>query len=111
MKNSLNKIIDVLCQVVSDALQKSDFKALEGIVDKDAIASLKTAISKLSVSQRQLLGIQKEDIFYAFPYQVSYIISTHLLCPVLYLNIFFYSDVETYKKEHLFFLLCHQFDY
>ncbi|XP_030030286.2 m-AAA protease-interacting protein 1, mitochondrial-like [Manduca sexta] len=58
-------------QVVSDALQQSDFKALEGLVEKDAIAALKTAVSKLSVSQRQLLAIDKEDIFYAFPYQVG----------------------------------------
>ncbi|CAG9792392.1 unnamed protein product [Diatraea saccharalis] len=60
-------------QVVSEALQKSDFKALEGLVDKDAIEALKTAVSQLSVSQRQLLGIDKEDIFYAFPYQVGVI--------------------------------------
>ncbi|XP_063545477.1 uncharacterized protein LOC134753508 [Cydia strobilella] len=58
-------------QVVSEALQKSDFKSLEGLVDKEAIAALKTAISELSVTQRQLLSIDKEDIFYAFPYQVG----------------------------------------
>ncbi|KAF9803871.1 hypothetical protein SFRURICE_013148 [Spodoptera frugiperda] len=58
-------------QVVSECLQKSDFKSLDGLVDKDAIAALKSAISKLSVSQRQLLAIEKEDIFYAFPYQVG----------------------------------------
>ncbi|XP_026748490.1 uncharacterized protein LOC113509370 [Galleria mellonella] len=58
-------------QVVSDALQRSDFKSLEGLVEKDAIAALKTAVSKLSMSQRQLLAIEKEDIFYAFPYQVG----------------------------------------
>ncbi|XP_026735307.1 m-AAA protease-interacting protein 1, mitochondrial [Trichoplusia ni] len=58
-------------QVVSDGLQKSDFKSLEGLVDKDAIAALKTAVSKLSVTQRQLLSIEKDDIFYAFPYQVG----------------------------------------
>lgn len=57
-------------QVVSDSLEKSDFKSLEGIVEKDAINSLKTAVSKLSVGQRQLLSIDKDDIFYAFPYQV-----------------------------------------
>ncbi|XP_053620111.1 uncharacterized protein LOC128680755 [Plodia interpunctella] len=58
-------------QVVSDALQRSDFKSLEGLVDKDAITALKNAVSKLSVSQRQLLSVQKDDIFYAFPYQVG----------------------------------------
>lgn len=59
-----------MCQVVSECLQKSDFQSLEGLVEKDAIASLKNAVTKLSVSQRQLLPIDKEDIFYAFPYQV-----------------------------------------
>lgn len=62
--------INIHRQVVSDGLQKSDFKSLEGLVDKDAIAALKTAVSKLSVTQRQLLSIEKDDIFYAFPYQV-----------------------------------------
>lgn len=60
-------------QVVSDALQRSDFKSLEGLVDKEAIASLKTAVSQLSVSQRQMLAVDKEDIFYAFPYQVGFV--------------------------------------
>ncbi|CAH0697356.1 unnamed protein product [Spodoptera exigua] len=71
---SLNEFIEGskhAVQVVSECLQKSDFKSLEGLVDKDAIAALKSAISKLSVTQRQLLSIEKEDIFYAFPYQVG----------------------------------------
>ncbi|KPJ09481.1 Uncharacterized protein C2orf47-like, mitochondrial [Papilio machaon] len=54
-----------------ECLQKSDFQTLEGLVEKDAIAALKNAVTKLSVSQRQLLSIDKEDIFYAFPYQVG----------------------------------------
>lgn len=58
-------------QVVSDALQRSDFKSLEGIVEKDAISALKTAVSKLSMSQRQSLFVEKDDIFYAFPYQIG----------------------------------------
>lgn len=59
-----------ISQVVSEGLQNSDFKKLEGLVEKDAISTLKTAVSQLSISQRQLLSIDKEDIFYAFPYQV-----------------------------------------
>ncbi|VVC86891.1 m-AAA protease-interacting protein 1, mitochondrial [Leptidea sinapis] len=60
-------------QVVSESLQNSEFKALDELVEKDALCTLKSAISRLSVSQRQLLGINKEDIFYAFPYQVGVI--------------------------------------
>ncbi|XP_028031208.1 m-AAA protease-interacting protein 1, mitochondrial-like isoform X1 [Bombyx mandarina] len=73
---SLNEFIEAskhAVQIVSGALQNSDFKTLEGLVDKDAINALKTAVSQLSVSQRQLLAIEKEDIFYAFPYQVGVI--------------------------------------
>lgn len=58
-------------EVVSESLQKSDFDSLEGVVDKDAIVTLRDAVSKLSVSQRQMLSINKDDIFYAFPYQVG----------------------------------------
>ncbi|KAI5634277.1 hypothetical protein NE865_13006 [Phthorimaea operculella] len=58
-------------QVVSDALQRSDFASLEGLVEKEAIATLKKAVSNLSMSQRQLLAVTKDDIFYAFPYQVG----------------------------------------
>ncbi|XP_023937293.1 m-AAA protease-interacting protein 1, mitochondrial [Bicyclus anynana] len=71
---SLNEFIEAskyAVQVVSECLEKSDFKALEGLVEKDAISTLKTAVSKLSVSQRQMLSISKDDIFYAFPYQVG----------------------------------------
>ncbi|CAG9122241.1 hypothetical protein JYU34_020462 [Plutella xylostella] len=71
---SLNEFIDAskfAVQVVSESLQKGDFKSLEGLVDKDAIASLKAAVSQLSVSQRQMLHVEKDDIFYAFPYQVG----------------------------------------
>ncbi|XP_068624136.1 m-AAA protease-interacting protein 1, mitochondrial [Battus philenor] len=70
----LNEFIEAskhAVQVVSECLQKSDFTALEGLVEKDAIAALKNAVSKLSVTQRQLLAVDKEDIFYAFPYQVG----------------------------------------
>ncbi|CAG4934874.1 unnamed protein product [Parnassius apollo] len=71
---NLNEFIEAskhAVQVVSECLQKSDFKTLEGLVEKDAITALKNAVSKLSVSQRQLLPVDKEDIFYAFPYQVG----------------------------------------
>ncbi|XP_013168661.1 PREDICTED: uncharacterized protein C2orf47 homolog, mitochondrial [Papilio xuthus] len=71
---SLNEFIEAskhAVQVVSECLQKSDFQTLEGLVEKDAIVALKNAVTKLSVTQRQLLPIDKEDIFYAFPYQVG----------------------------------------
>ncbi|XP_026497782.1 uncharacterized protein LOC113401918 [Vanessa tameamea] len=71
---SLNDFIEAskhAVEVVSESLQSSNFKALEGLVDKDAIVTLKEAVSKLSVTQRQMLAINKEDIFYAFPYQVG----------------------------------------
>ncbi|XP_050356610.1 uncharacterized protein LOC126777584 [Nymphalis io] len=58
-------------EVVSENLQSSNFKELEGLVEKDAIVTLKEAVSKLSVTQRQMLAINKEDIFYAFPYQIG----------------------------------------
>lgn len=58
-------------QIVSECLQNGDFQTLEGLVEKDAISSLKTSVSKLSVSQRQQLAIDKDDICYAFPYQIG----------------------------------------
>ncbi|XP_041971432.1 uncharacterized protein LOC121727589 [Aricia agestis] len=73
---SLNSFIEAskhAVEVVSESLQNSDFKKLDGLVDGEALAALKTAVSKLSVSQRQLLAVNKEDIFYAFPYQVGVI--------------------------------------
>lgn len=69
---------------MSESLQNGDLKTLEGLVEKDAISTLKTAVSQLSISQRQLISIDKDDIFYAFPYQVllSLPLST-LVCIVL----------------------------
>lgn len=73
-------------QVVSESLQNSDFKSLEGLVEKEAVSKLKDAVSKLSVSQRQQLAVNKDDIFYAFPYQV--------------ILIFMFNLFSLYKKKH-----------
>ncbi|GBP41350.1 m-AAA protease-interacting protein 1, mitochondrial [Eumeta japonica] len=58
-------------QVVSGALQRSDFNTLEGLVKQEALVVLKNAVSNLSMAQREMLSIDVEDIYYAFPYQVG----------------------------------------
>jgi len=58
-------------QVVSNALSDGDFNGLEDIVSPCAITELKTALSQMSLSQRSELKVSKEDIYFAFPYQVG----------------------------------------
>ncbi|XP_029714912.2 m-AAA protease-interacting protein 1, mitochondrial [Aedes albopictus] len=58
-------------QVVSAALAGGELKTLDGLVDRQTLNDLKHTIGKMSVAQRYDLMVQKEDIYFSFPYQVG----------------------------------------
>ncbi|XP_049277363.1 m-AAA protease-interacting protein 1, mitochondrial [Anopheles funestus] len=58
-------------QVVSSSLAGGEVKQLEGLVDRAAIADLKQSISKMSVAERYDVQVDKEDVYFSFPYQVG----------------------------------------
>ncbi|XP_030753883.1 m-AAA protease-interacting protein 1, mitochondrial [Sitophilus oryzae] len=60
-------------EVVSHKLVESSLEDLNGLVTEDIIPDLQKALSLMSVSQRELLAIKMEDIYFAFPYQIGVI--------------------------------------
>ncbi|XP_053673523.1 m-AAA protease-interacting protein 1, mitochondrial [Anopheles nili] len=58
-------------QVVSSSLAGGEVKQLEGLVDRAALADLKQSISKMSVAERYDIHVDKEDVYFSFPYQVG----------------------------------------
>ncbi|XP_053695226.1 m-AAA protease-interacting protein 1, mitochondrial [Sabethes cyaneus] len=58
-------------QIVSASLAGGELKNLEGLVDRMVLNDLKSSIGKMSVAQRYDLMINKEDIYFSFPYQVG----------------------------------------
>ncbi|EAT41135.1 AAEL007196-PA [Aedes aegypti] len=58
-------------QVVSASLAGGELKSLDGLVDRQTLNDLKNTIGKMSVAQRYDLMVQKEDIYFSFPYQVG----------------------------------------
>ncbi|XP_071439543.1 m-AAA protease-interacting protein 1, mitochondrial isoform X2 [Hetaerina americana] len=58
-------------EVVSNAISKGDWEMLQEYVVEGAISEIKNSASKFSVQQRQDLMVNKEDIYFSFPYQVG----------------------------------------
>ncbi|XP_055599262.1 m-AAA protease-interacting protein 1, mitochondrial [Uranotaenia lowii] len=57
--------------VVSASLAGGELKNLDGLVDYRALNDLKNSVTKLSVAQRFDLQVNKDDIYFSFPYQVG----------------------------------------
>ncbi|XP_053667187.1 m-AAA protease-interacting protein 1, mitochondrial [Anopheles marshallii] len=58
-------------QVVSSSLAGGEVKQLEGLVDRAALNDLKQSIAKMSVAERYDIQVEKEDVYFSFPYQVG----------------------------------------
>ncbi|XP_055544064.1 m-AAA protease-interacting protein 1, mitochondrial [Wyeomyia smithii] len=58
-------------QIVSASLAGGELKNLEGLVERPVINDLKSSVGKMSVAQRYDLMVDKEDIYFSFPYQVG----------------------------------------
>lgn len=56
---------------ISSKLVDSNFSELKNLVSQEAINEIKPTLEKLSVSQRNQLEINKDDIYLSFPYQVG----------------------------------------
>ncbi|KAG4072872.1 hypothetical protein HA402_002615 [Bradysia odoriphaga] len=60
-------------QVVSTALASGELQSLDGLVSTEAQDELKKNLSVMSVSQRNEVAVNKDDIYFTFPYQVGVI--------------------------------------
>lgn len=56
---------------VSQELSKGNFEALEGLVTPPSLEEIKRNLSHFSLKQRLDLAVEKEDIFFSFPYQIG----------------------------------------
>nr|ALO17577.1 juvenile hormone esterase binding protein [Scylla paramamosain] len=58
---------------VSQELSKGNFEALEGLVTTPSLEEIKKNFAHFSLKQRLDLAVEKEDIFFSFPYQIGMI--------------------------------------
>ncbi|XP_045136619.1 m-AAA protease-interacting protein 1, mitochondrial-like [Portunus trituberculatus] len=58
---------------VSQELSKGNFESLEGLVTSPSLEEIKKNFAHFSLKQRLDLAVEKEDIFFSFPYQIGMI--------------------------------------
>lgn len=63
---------------VSHELSKGNFQALEEIVTKPSLEEIKKNFANFSLKQRLDLAVDKEDIFFSFPYQIGMIFTNEV---------------------------------
>lgn len=56
---------------VSQCLSKNDLNALQGLVSHEALVEVKSSLSRFSVQQMTELSVDKDDIYFCFPYEVG----------------------------------------
>lgn len=49
----------------------AETKQLEGLVDRVALNDVKQSLSKMSVAERYDIRVDKEDVYFSFPYQIG----------------------------------------
>lgn len=63
-------VIFVCTKVVSSSLATGEWQSLDGLMSTEALNELKKNISDMSVGQRSEIAVNKDDIYFTFPYQV-----------------------------------------
>ncbi|XP_044265888.1 m-AAA protease-interacting protein 1, mitochondrial-like [Tribolium madens] len=58
-------------EVVSKKIAEGDVKALEGLVTEDILPTLQRAVTLMSLSQREQIAVEIDDIYFSFPYQIG----------------------------------------
>lgn len=61
-------------KVVSKKIAEGDVKSLDGLVTQDILPSLQRAVTLMSLSQREQIAVEIQDIYFSFPYQVRYLL-------------------------------------
>lgn len=57
--------------MVSQKIAQGDIKSLEGLVTGEVIPTIQKAVSLMSLSQREQISVNADDIYFSFPYQVK----------------------------------------
>lgn len=58
--------------MVSKKISEGDLKSLQGLVADDVIPTIQKAVSCMSLSQREQISVNADDIYFSFPYQVNF---------------------------------------
>lgn len=61
-------------EVVSNRLATSDFKGLQGLMENDTLSTVQKSIERMTVAQRSALAVNRDDVYFSFPYQVGIIL-------------------------------------
>lgn len=56
---------------MSHALAIEDYESIKDMVTPDLIQNVRDKISTFSPEQKQLIAVNKEDIYLSFPYQIN----------------------------------------
>lgn len=63
---------------MSNELSKGNFEALEGLITQPGLEEIKRNFANFSLKQRLDLAVDKEDIFFSFPYQIGMIFTNEV---------------------------------
>lgn len=63
---------------MSHELSRGNFQALEDVVTKPSLEEIKRNFANFSLKQRLDLAVEKEDIFFSFPYQIGMIFTNEV---------------------------------
>ncbi|CAB3377960.1 Hypothetical predicted protein [Cloeon dipterum] len=89
---------------VSKQLSKNDLDSLVDLVDKDALLEIRSSLSRFSVQQLSDLAINKEDIYFCFPYEVGVMFDEEEESQRRYVEItmvyFLMKGLSDYKAQH-----------
>ena len=58
-------------KVVSKKIAEGDTVSLTGLVTSDILPSVQRSTSLMSLSQREQIAVNVDDIYFSFPYQVG----------------------------------------
>jgi len=58
-------------EYISEALSEGEFDRLASVVSPECLSHLRNRVSELSLQQRQMLSVKKDDIFISFIYQIG----------------------------------------
>lgn len=60
-------------EVVSHHLSNCNFRALQGLVTSDTLDIVQRNVERMTLSQRAAIAVEKNDVYYSFPYEIGII--------------------------------------
>lgn len=59
-------------QIISSSIASgTEIDGLRGLVTQEALREVKDSVAKMSMAQRNQLAVDKDDVYFCFPYQIG----------------------------------------